>query len=234
MATVQTIINRSLRQLGQIATGQSPTASESNEAFIAINAMLGSWFNEKLMVYAIVDISIPIISGNTTRTIGASGNVVSTRPPKLESAYVIYSTTSIPVEIINDDQWSAIPEKTATSSYPTKIYYEPDYPNGTIYLYPVPNGSSTLHVMTWTPLTAFVALTDVISLPPGYEDALAFNLSVMIAPEYEIGKAPDVIVEMARTTKANIKRVNARPVKAYTELSALIGSDRGNIITGQP
>jgi hypothetical protein len=40
---------------------------------------------------------------------------------------------------------------------------------------------------------------------------------------------------MARESKANIKRVNSRSLKAYTELPALVGGHhRSNILTDQP
>ena len=47
-------------------------------------------------------------------------------------------------------------------------------------------------------------------LPPGYVDALSYNLAIRIAPEYEVTPSPTVAA-LAIETKANIKRLNSTP-----------------------
>lgn len=233
MATAQTLIDRSMRLLGMLEPGVSATTAETADVLIALNAMLDSWRNEKLLCYAVQDQTISLSSGNATRTIGATGNLVTTRPVRIDTAYIIYSSTSIPVNILNDEEWASLPDKTATSTYPSDIYYRPEYPDGKIYLYPIPDDSSDLHVLTWTPVTAFATAATSVALPPGWEDALASNLALYVAPEFE--KEPsNTVVGMARNAKAYIKRINMRPTKMYTELPALTGRSMGNIITGQP
>jgi len=55
---------------------------------------------------------------------------------------------------------------------------------------------------------------------------------VRIAPTYATS-APPAIKELARNSKANNKRTNMRPLKAVTELPALLGQgSSGNILTG--
>lgn len=229
--TGQTIINRALRLLGQLESGQSATPNETADALTSLNAIIDSWRNERLMCFAMQDEAIPLVSGNANRLIGPSGDYVTTRPVQIEAAYVIYSATSIPVRIVNEEEYAAIPDKTATSTYPERIYYQPSMANGTIYLHPVPNASSSLHIITRTPFTVFTSATDAIGLPPGWEEAFATNLAISIAPEYETRPSPEV-VKAAIDSKANIKRVNSRPIKMTTELPFLVGHRRvRNIIT---
>ena len=45
-------INRALRLLGVLAEGESPSASESRDALVALNQMLDSWDTERLAVFA--------------------------------------------------------------------------------------------------------------------------------------------------------------------------------------
>lgn len=233
MATAATIINRALRLLGRIGAGASGTTDEIADGLIALNAMIGAWRNDRLMCYAILDQSVTLASGNSTRTIGPTGSTVTTRPVHIESAYVVVSNASYDVKVLTFEEYAAIPDKTATSEWPTKIYYAPDMPDGTIYNYPVPSGSSALHLLIWTVLAELASSSTTVSLPPGYEDALAFNLAIRIAPEYE-REPSQTVIQMARETKAAIKRVNLPLMKLYTELPWLVGTNRGRIITDQP
>ena len=66
MATVQVVIDRAYRLLGQLNLGESADSTESANALIAINALLDSWRNESLMCYAMHDQSINLANGNTS------------------------------------------------------------------------------------------------------------------------------------------------------------------------
>jgi len=232
MATTQTIINRSLRLLNQLSSGESPTVDESNDALMSINAMLDSWRNDRLMCYAIQTQNIPIANGNQTRTIGPTGNLVTSRPVEVLSAYVLNNNFSYDVRILNEIEYAALPDKQTTSNWPDHIYYQPSMPNGTLFLYPIPTATSTLVVLTRTVITD-LALIDTIAMPPGWEDALAFNLSIRLAPEYQAAVSGEVR-EMAVRTLAAIKKQNSRPLKLYTELPYLAGRNRSNIISDRP
>jgi hypothetical protein len=233
LATAANIIERAMRLLGELASGATPSSDEYADGLTAVNAMLGSWNNERLMCYAIRDETVTMVSAQDSYTIGPAGDLVTTRPVEIADAYVVVSSISYPVRIMNESEYASIPDKTAAAAYPDHLYYEPDMSAGTIFVYPVPNAASALHILTRTPLTAFAATSDTVTLPPGWEEALATNLAVKWAPEFETVASQDV-KDMARESKANIKRVNSRPLKAYTELPALVGGHRSNILTDQP
>lgn len=220
MATVQNLVDRSMRLIGNLEPGTSGTAAESADALTALNAMLASWRNSSLMCYAMQDQSIPLVATNSTRTIGPSGNLITTRPTNIETAYVIVGTLSYPVEVITAEEFALITIKTLTNAWPYRLWYQPNIPDGTINLWPVPDASSTLHVITRTPVNAFAALTDVVSLPPGYEDAICFNLAVYMAPEYE-REPSKVVTAMAKETIKILKRTNNETPRMYFDYSLL-------------
>lgn len=233
MATCATLIERAMRLLGQVPAGASPTTSEYAIGLIAINAMLSSWCNEKLMCYAMREESLTFTAA-VSRTIGPTGNLVTTRPVEIAAAWVVDNSISYPVQIITDEEYAAIPDKTTTAPWPDMLNYKGSMADGTIYFYPVPSASGTMKLLTRTPLTAFSATSDTVSLPPGWEDALASGLAVRLGPEFETSASADVKA-MARETKASIKIANSGPIKAYTELSMLVGPRRrSNIETDSP
>ncbi len=233
MATAQTIIDRALRLIGQIGAGLSPTADETADGLEALNAMIGAWRNDRLMAYAIQTQDITLSASDTSVTVGPSGDLVTTRPVAIQNAYVVIDDITYDVRILNENEFAAIPDKTAQSDWPDRIWPQMSFPDVTIYLYPIPTTTSTLRILTRVPVTEFSTAATTVSLPPGWEDALAFNLAVRIAPEYETEASPTV-KEMARSTIAALKKTNSRPQKLYTELPVLVGNYVANIITDQP
>jgi hypothetical protein len=227
VSTVQGICDRAGRLLALPDSGQSLTPAESADALVALNAMVSSWRNEALTCYSVRDESLTL-DGSTTYSIGPSGDLNTDRPIELVGAYVVLSGVSYPCRLIEAAEYAAIPVKATTADFPTEVYYQPTMPTGTLYPYPIPP-SGTLHLLTRTPVSTF-ALTDTVSLPPGWEDALAYNLAVAIASEYMVQPSP-LVVKMAATTKGNIKRANARPLAVSSDLARMIGRGRPNILT---
>jgi hypothetical protein len=219
-----------MRLIGVLSKGETLSSSDAADGLEALNAMLDSWRNERMMAYAIKDESLTLVATQSSYTIGTGGDLSTTRPVRIEGAYVRSSDIDYPVEMLDAKQWAAIEDKTSTSDWPDYAYYQPTMSTGTLYVYPVPTAGNTLHVLTWTPFTAF-ALADTVTLPPGYEEAMATNLAPRLAPEYGVSVSAEVVA-MARDSKANIKRVNSVVPKLTTALGAMFGPVTSNILTG--
>jgi len=234
MATVQQVINRSLRLIGVLATGQTPEADETADALTALNAMLDGWMNDKLMTYSLQNITVPLVAGTASYTIGTSGaTVTATSPVRIESAYTRKSNIDYLIELIDSNQYNGIASKTSASDIPEYLYFNGTNPNSTITLYPVPNEVNNLYLTVWTPYAAFAAATDTFTMPNGYEDAVAYNLAIRLWPEYPAVQLSPVVVELAKTTLASIKRINQQSVIQTTQLAKMFGKNRGyNIISG--
>jgi len=232
MATGQTLVNRSMRLLGLINSGDSPTATESSDALIAINAMLDSWRNDRLMAYALQDESLTLVAADSSYTIGSGGQLNTVRPVSIEGCYCRASSIDYPVRVIQFEEWNSIVDKTATSDIPEVVYYEPTMATGTLQVWPVPTTANVLHITTRVPFTALV-LGTTVSLPPGWEDAIASNGAIAIAPEFEKEPSQSVI-KMAQDSLKGIKRTNSRPIMAYSDLNLMFGNPRSNIITDTP
>lgn len=232
MATAQTVIDRSLRLIGALESGESATAQESADALIAFNAMIESWQTERLVVYSYVDTAFTMVPGDASYTVGPAGNFALTpRPFKLENIFVRASDIDYPLQMVDQERWFAIPDKTSDSDIPIFAYYEPSMSTGTLLLWPVPNTAHSLHIVTWVPVSTLAALSTTLAFPQGYERALTYNLAVEIAPEF--GKeASGSVQQIAVESKAAIKRANQRPMIAYTELNPLLQSQRSNIFSG--
>ena len=230
--TAQTIIDRALRLISAIASGSSPTASETADGLTALNAMIASWQLDKLNVYAYVDNVFTLVPIDASYTVGPLGNFnLTPRPPKLEQVFVRNANIDYMVELIDYEKWYAIPDKTSQTDIPIYAYYEPSMPTGTLRLWPVPNAAYDLHIITWSSLSELATADATIVLPPGYDRALAYNLAIEIAPEYEAEVSASV-AKIANESYAAIKRANIRPMLAYSELQYLIRGQKSNIFSG--
>lgn len=234
MTTAQTLVTRALRLLGAVASGEAPTSAESDDALIALNNLLESWQADKLLVYALTDTAFTLSAADASYTVGPGGNFALTpRPSKLENVFVRASNQDYPVELVEQDRWFNIIDKTSTSDLPLFAYYEPSMSTGTLLIWPVPTAAYSLHIVTWTPCSVLAALSTTVAFPQGWERALAYNLALELASEF--GTQPSAsVVQIAVDSKAAIMRANHRTMIAYTELGVMLSGHRSDIISGQP
>ncbi len=212
MATAISMITRAMRIARVIGKGETPDADESADGLEALNAMLDSWQIERLFVYQIVQGSYTWPSTTTSRTIGSGGNFAAQRPVRIESALAVDSGSNwYEIGVFQSrEEYDRIVNKASASTLPQFLFYDPAYPLGVLYLYPVPSVSVTLKLNTWQTLQSFAALTTALSLPPGYQRAIEFNLAIEFGGT-EFGKAADISDEVrniAMQAKANIKSLN--------------------------
>ena len=231
MSTWRDLIKGSLKLIGVISPGETLPADEQSDAFNTLKAMLDSWSTEKLIASVVTREVFALTSGQSSYTMGPTGNFNTARPLRIENATILNNSNELPMDILNADQWAGVSQKNVQSSIPTKIYSEGTSPLETINLWPVPDGSNSLVLYTWKPLSSLASVGATISLPPGWERAIKYNLAIELAPEY--GKsAPAEVVATAQESKANIKRVNIKPIYVGVD-PAITRGRRFNILTGE-
>jgi len=207
------IIKRAMRLAGVYSIGEEPSPEETDAGLMALNGMIGIWANETLMIYAHTRDSIPLVAGTNLYTLGDTGTFVTTRPTEaLDTSYVVYQGISYPVPMLTIEQYNSIPFKAQTAQFPWTLWYEDTYPNGSLTVYPTPVDSSTLVFTSKKELSEFTNLTDQVALPPGYFDALCFNMAVYWGPEFDGASIPPQVMQQAINTKRLIKRTNTKPL----------------------
>lgn len=77
MAQPIDIISRAMKDIGALASGETPTPEEAQDAFDMMNDMLDQWSNEDMMVYNFTEIIFPVVQGQTQYTIGPTGDIGS-------------------------------------------------------------------------------------------------------------------------------------------------------------
>lgn len=227
MTTASQIISSAMKKIGVLTKSSAPDADESADGLVALNGLLSSWSNESLFAYTRVRETFSLTAGTASYTIGTSQAFNTTRPISIVEAHITNGTTDWSLALIPDEVYQAISDKD-TQSIPTMLNFNNGYPSATIYLWPTPSSSSdTLTITSEKPLVT-LALSDTISLPPGWERALTYNLAVEIAPEYGVQVDP-LIVKTAMESKGLI----ALAVSKTRPMTALnTWGNSYNILTG--
>ena len=236
MATAADLIKGSMRLIGAIAAGETPSASETADGLTALNDMIDSWSNEHLLIPSKVIEKFDLVASTASYTMGSSGDFNTTRPLKIDLAYLEEQSSSpvfeMPIEILNQKQYGDITTKTLTSTFPTKLFVEYEYPLVELIFWPVPTATDKVVLHSWKPLTTYALSSTTVSVAPGYSRALRYNLAIELAPEF--GKEPPAsVVAIAMESKESIKRMNIQP--HYLEADpGVMGRNRSfNYLTGE-
>ncbi len=230
--TAQTMLTTAVRRLTG-AQGYTLSTNEQADFLPVLNAMLEAWSLERLMVYQILQENFALVAGTASYTIGSGATFNTTRPIKIVKAFVRDSSNlDSPVDILGFDAYDSIVQKSSGNTYPEYLFNDCAYASGlaTLRLYPKPIAGLTLYIDSWKQLQQFAAISTAISLPPGYQRAIEWNLCLELADEY--GKTPTpLMLKNATDSKARIKTVNA-PDTIMRLDAGVAGYGRANILTG--
>lgn len=220
MATVTDIVTDALFALGAYGQSESLTAEDGALALRRLKRLVDSWANDGLTIYATTEGTFNTVVGTESYS---TTSLSAGRPVAIASIFLRQNDVDYQVTQIGEAEYDAMPYKPA-EGLPAYFYYEAGYPNGTIFFYPSPGAIYAAHVKGNYPiLSSSVTLGTSLSLPPGYEAALADNLAVDLGPSFGRAVSGD-LRQAAKESLAAIKRTNFSP--SYMQL-AMPGSGEG-------
>jgi hypothetical protein len=218
--TATELIRSSLRLIGKLGPGQTTSDSQARDAIFVLNSMLDAWNADRFKIYQISRALHSLVASTATYTIGSGGTFNVARPARIERAGLVVAGTSPakeePLKLYNSDEWADIEKKTQEGR-PSVLYDDFAFPLSTLSLWKVPDTTHQLALYTWSQLSAFTDLTNDVTFPPGYQDALRYNLALRLAPEWGIAPRRDVM-EMARSSRAAIESENLQRVPVEMKL----------------
>jgi hypothetical protein len=210
MTTAAELIDGSLRLLGVLAEGETPSAAVMQDSIMAMNQMIQSWDTERLSVFSTQDQVFTWPAYTMSRTIGPTGDFVGNRPIEVDDATYFKdpsSGLSFGIKIINQQQYDGIAFKTVTSTYPQVMWINNTFPDMEITVYPVPIKALEWHIISVETLNEVTSVATDLYFPQGYLRAFRYNLACELAPEFGVEPSPQV-QRIAMTSKRNLKRIN--------------------------
>lgn len=221
------LITRSMRLIGVLASEETPTAAEANDALAVLNDILDGWALENLALYRNEPDVFDLVAGQQEYTIGPGGDFDHERPVDLEAAYVVFSGLDFKLRILSTDEWNAIVMKDFAVPIPSAIYYLSEHPLGKLQIWPKPSQAIKLKLTTNMQFSKLASVSESISLPPGYLKLALYTLAVELAPYFGI-QAPPTVISIAKATMGNVKATNAEPQESDFD-PALVGGGRSGL-----
>jgi hypothetical protein len=217
-----------------------PSASDAALGLRLLNRELDAWAALKRYVYSVGFTAYTLTPNHQPHLIGpglvAPDFAATQRPVRIEGADLILPTgVDLPLNLRDDDWWLNQRVKSIATTTPTDLYYSPDWPNGSLFLWPIPTTGYGLRLETWGLISQFAALSDAFSFPPGYKKALVLTLAERLCRPFGRPTRAD-LTEDAKKARADIQTNNAKsPRIASADFGASGSSGRGafSYITGQ-
>jgi hypothetical protein len=210
---VPTFLTAALAEIRVARAGDVVNPEDMDLALTLFNELLDSYNGDDgPAIYTRMFATFTLTPNLQPHTIGLAANtptfsVSVGRPTSIEGANIVLSSgVRTPLNIQDDDWWLNVRVRALTASIPTDLYYSPDWPNGSIYLWPVPTTAYSLEIETST-LLAAVALTDTLDLPFGYQAALRLTLAELLAPAFGQTVSQDTM-RAARAARERIFSTN--------------------------
>lgn len=204
---VSDLVRSSMRLIGAIATGETPTAEETADGVLCLNDMLENWSTESLSVWSSHNSTFNLIAGQATYTIGPTGNWVTARPVVIDDAYCSVQGVDFPIMLISQAEYNVIPIKTNQQAIVERLLYVNEFPLGLVTVWPTPAIDATVTLSIRLVIPTPVDANTVLGGPPGYVKALRYSLAVEMAPEFGL-EASNTVIQVAADSKGDYKRSN--------------------------
>jgi len=202
-APVSTLIMPAYRIAGISQRAMTvPSQDMFDEALPELNRMTGSWNCERPKIFTIsISPLFPLDSGTKIFNVGSGavptvvngvqyGAFDMPRPQAIQNGVIAITTANPIVRLdpmyqMNDQEWAMIALQDIPNAIPQAFYYDGSYDPttgwGLIYLYPQTTGGYSVEWYTWQAVPTFSSKDDSVALPPGYEEAIVFNLAKRLA-----------------------------------------------------
>jgi hypothetical protein len=204
---VSDLISDALKEINKLAAGEPLPIEESADVKRKLQRLIDRWNARRPLIYNVNFSTFPMIPNHAPHTIGPGANFdVSQRPVEILTASVVLTvggtSVDVPIDVRGDAWWARQAVKNQTSTFPTDVYYSPDWPNGSLYFWPVPTQANQIRLQMRTVLAQVTAYNQSFSMPPGYWDLLVRELAIDIAPMYGVPVSADMREGWQRALKA--------------------------------
>lgn len=226
---VLTVLSDALFEVNSLSPGETIEPGLGEFVLGRANQILDNWNAQREAVWAEEFLEFTFVPNQQTYTIGpnAADFSVSVRPVSIELANVVLNTNPpvfVPITVRDYQWWAGVSVRNISGTYPTDVYYQPDWPNGELNFYLIPTVAYGLELVTRVAL-GVLTMQGVLNMPPGYQNALMLTLAEDIGPA--LGKQISPKTETkARQARARIFANNSFVPQIATQDAGMPSSNR--------
>ena len=218
--TARKLIRQAFKRLGVIGGSEQPEAAEADDALEMLQGMIDAWQTKQLTLTHIDRHVFELTLGQVDYSIGlgASNDWQVVRPTFVNSATLVDDTGSqtleYPMTVMTLSQFQEARSTQWVRGRPGGVYYDrgvgvaDQQLAGRMWLNREPDRAA-YKVALWLgePLTNFADMDTEFFLPPGYGEAIKYNLAKRMMSDF--GKPFDrLLVREARESLADVKGSN--------------------------
>lgn len=240
--TAAAILSAALKEIGALAAGEQISNDDAADILQKLQRLIDRFNAKRTMIYNVNFSRFTLVPNTQPITIGPGAQFnMNQRPVEIMSMSLILNGTTpaeveIPINVRDDAWWADQRVKNLTSTLPTDCYYSPDWPNGNLYLWPVPTQVNDIRIESRVVLTEIASMAQAFSMPPGYWDGIVYSLAESLCPMFERSATPDLIrlkTEAIRDIQSN----NIQSPRGTTGDAGMPGVGRRgdfNYVSGMP
>jgi len=207
-----------LRKAGvTLGPGRTPSPAQFQDSIDELNRLLGNLHCDPMWIFSQDLQQFPLTAGKKTYTIGVDPRGGTPADFPIPAPYGINNANFVlgnpplryPLGIMTPQVWQSIILQDIPNTIPQGIYYDRAYPIGHISIFGQPVAGGALEFMAWNQIASVTSTTDVVVVPPGYEDAIVLNLALRMAPMFGRPVDPNVF-QQARESMMRVLSMNAK------------------------
>lgn len=232
------IITDAFIEMGACAPGELPSPEEQQWGFRKFNYLTDTWaalqafvYSYAFTVYDVQPAISPVLIGpSAVANISTNGKQ---RPVRIESAALLLNESSsvgvvdLPLNIRDRAWWANNQVKQIQTDVPTDLFYDPTYPDGSLYFWPVLNVTGQLRLQTWETVSQFTSIQDPIGgpggpgiMPQGFRNAFMLTLAEELCPGAN-RPVPVALEEKARKARQAVFGNNIKSPRMATQDSGM-------------
>lgn len=194
--TYRDVVTNALRELNIIDAEDSASAADASFVLGKLNRIFDRW--NALGTPSYVDLFfLPTLTPSLQpHTIGPTGTfwtaALAVRPVSIVAASRFDGTVKVPITIRDEAWWVRQTSPSLTGSIVTDLFYNPTYPNGSLYFWPVPTAAIPIELVLRQAFLSGTLNTDFV-FPPGFEDAVTLTLAEEIAEAFGGTPGPKLV-----------------------------------------
>jgi len=229
--TAANLIRTAMQDLGVLGAGEAADGSHMQDGLRRLNLLIGAWGLDPLTAVRTQGEMFDVVPGKSMYSIGPGLDFNTQSPVGQQSIAGAarvqragqQDSLETPVGLMTYDQWIGIQVKNLQSPLFTHVLFVPGsqsnapVPNppealtvgaSVIILWPVPT-EANLKVMLYSEkvIPQFADLTASYPMTDSYAAAVQYNLTMAMAPMFQV-EPPPFVVMMAAKTLASMKRNN--------------------------
>lgn len=234
--TKRDILTDAAVELGILDPGDTLGDRDAYTLEQKFDRLLDRWNAKRQAVYADRFDTFTLTPSLSPHTIGAAGGTwtMTQRPVSIEGVSLLITGGSQTIYrplIPRDKPWyDALRVPGLETAYPTDFYYNPTWPLGSLYFYPVPSSALDVRLLSRLLLSA-LALTDAFDMPPGYRDAVVWSLAESALTSFALGGEDAArIADEARKARGDVFGNNTSPPRIATRDAGMPGGRGGKTL----